>query len=595
MNNNPKNCDERTKPVVRNALYILTVSCINVPSLVISFILPWAMYTGSRKLDDHLDLQLWNGILEWIDRVVTSNAAQYISVWLGISSSSTNTVLSRYLDWVFLATFAAVIFVCMIQFLRRRSAKDTKQSLYLSKVDFDKSFRAKWHPSLVGWRVYFKNVGHQTKTTLIESVNLIAYAVRVAFSLAILVVMLAPVLIPLILAISFNILELDPELPEYIPIITLLLSIGLISYLLQKNIETIRCSIKRIITNTVNVVKGTDIKTNLKETFTASISLISAVLFTCLILICGHLSVKELTKWQEMVIDKLNALEGKIGIRVILLNDFPPSDILEERSEYWLFYPSHGDLEDKDGICPTDGDLVNWLASFKSAISSCTDTSGLVRLNVRAFASTAPVTRGGEFNTSTSNELNCEIANQRAEAIIYFLTSKSDKVSNCRAALNERTRWGRAKNELCTRARLDSSVWNEDSIKVTYEPRHIYNRGITDSVNVWQGQGFEMTFQPWQCHEQMKKARLVKDGTLDNRREGLEFLNRTVQIIIEDGGCLTTERDIPDKSLGEQSNNQERIMELRIPVSQFAYLANMAIAIETSAFAKYPARNHGRF
>ena len=65
-----------------------------------------------------------------------------------------------------------------------------------------------------------------------------------------------------------------------------------------------------------------------------------------------------------------------------------------------------------------------------------------------------------------------------------------------------------------------------------------------DSAGVqWEGPHFTVTYKPWESHIQMTEAKLVKDGTLDNRRHALEFLNRTVQIIIEDGGCLTKEED----------------------------------------------------
>ncbi len=57
-----------------------------------------------------------------------------------------------------------------------------------------------------------------------------------------------------------------------------------------------------------------------------------------------------------------------------------------------------------------------------------------------------------------------------------------------------------------------------------------------------------MIYEPWQSHAKMNEAKLVKDGTLNNRRKGLEFLNRTVQIIIEDGGCLTKAVDNAENS-----------------------------------------------
>ena len=107
-----------------------------------------------------------------------------------------------------------------------------------------------------------------------------------------------------------------------------------------------------------------------------------------------------------------------------------------------------------------------------------------------------------------SDTFNYKIANERAEAIIYFLTLADTIQYNpkrCKAALN------------------DSLIW----------------RGYPEPDSTWEGQGFTVTYNPWESYAKMTEAKLVKDGSLDNRRRDLEFLNRTVEIIIEDGGCLT--------------------------------------------------------
>ena len=59
---------------------------------------------------------------------------------------------------------------------------------------------------------------------------------------------------------------------------------------------------------------------------------------------------------------------------------------------------------------------------------------------------------------------------------------------------------------------------------------------MSDSNPVKQkGKGFDITYKPWQSYEEMAKAKPVQDSL----RLDLEFLNRTVQIIIEESGCLT--------------------------------------------------------
>ena len=131
-----------------------------------------------------------------------------------------------------------------------------------------------------------------------------------------------------------------------------------------------------------------------------------------------------------------------------------------------------------------------------------------MKLRVRALASTAPVTQKGHLDTTKSNTFNYQIANERAEAFIYFLTLKDPKSytrENCKDALN------------------NSLIW-----KI----------GECTSDSTWKGKGFTVTYNPWKVHKQMTDAKLVKDGSLDNRRRALEFLNRTVQIIVEEGGLL---------------------------------------------------------
>ena len=103
--------------------------------------------------------------------------------------------------------------------------------------------------------------------------------------------------------------------------------------------------------------------------------------------------------------------------------------------------------------------------------------------------------------------LNCEIANQRAEALIYFLMlpdSISYYPEECKKALN------------------DSLIWA--SVK---------------SDSIWDGQGFTVTYKPWESHEKMAQAKPVQDSL----RLDLEFLNRSVQIIIKGGDCWTKSVD----------------------------------------------------
>ena len=215
------------------------------------------------------------------------------------------------------------------------------------------------------------------------------------------------------------------------------------------------------------------------------------------------IAISDFNMWRDGVTNTLDDIKKNI---------VPPKPSIsypfEKGTQFPVFYLSQGDLDSKKGICPTDSNLVEWLTLFKQAISKCPENKR-VKLQIRAFASTAPVTKKGHpaFEKTTSDTFNYLIANERAEALIYFLTlddPKSYTLGKCKDALSDRL--------IGKRARSDS---------------------------IWIGQGFTMTYNPWDSHIQMTDAKLVKDGSLDERRRDLEFLNRSVQIIIEEGGCLT--------------------------------------------------------
>ena len=159
-----------------------------------------------------------------------------------------------------------------------------------------------------------------------------------------------------------------------------------------------------------------------------------------------------------------------------------------------------GNLITKEGICPGGSNLER-LKAFRTAISErSNEQDGRLKLKVQGFASVAPVT----VDATQSNLLNRDIANQRAEAVIYYLTMADitqDSLKKCRDALN------------------DSLIW--DSVK---------------SDSIWQGKNFVAIYNPWETYGDMAKAKPAEDDSSGgSRQRDLEFLNRTVQIIVKGG------------------------------------------------------------
>jgi len=93
--------------------------------------------------------------------------------------------------------------------------------------------------------------------------------------------------------------------------------------------------------------------------------------------------------------------------------------------------------------------------------------------------------------------------------------------------------WGREEGKICARAMPDTNAWKKRGVDVTYETR-------SDTI-VWKGSKFDVAYKPWQSYGEMETAKPADDSL--QRSHSLKFLNRTVQIIIEEGGCLTKERD----------------------------------------------------
>lgn len=258
----------------------------------------------------------------------------------------------------------------------------------------------------------------------------------------------------------------NEETKNLIRTITMFSTIGLISFLFQRSIEHILKSISQITKKIVTVFQSiwmpginngeSSLKT-WRDTFLESLKLVSAVSILCIIFVCGYIALKEPDR------------------SVIVLNDFSSSyqpengtPQPENDTQILLYYLSQGNLDSKKGICPEESRLVEWLTLFKQALSECSENKQ-VGLKIRAFASTAPVTEKGRPKPEKvkSDTFNYQIANERAEALIYFLISEAPKsytLGKCQDALNGGWIWGRAKSD------STGSTWVGEGFKVTYKP-----------------------------------------------------------------------------------------------------------------------------
>lgn len=203
--------------------------------------------------------------------------------------------------------------------------------------------------------------------------------------------------------------------------------------------------------------------------------------------------------WRESVSAKLERIEREIDS----LSTIPPvSDPFKMGDKFSLVY-REGNLITKEGICPGGSNLES-LKAFRTQISvSLKGQDPRRKLRVKGFASVAPVTVFGDTSATQSNLRNLEIANQRAEAVIYYLTM------------------------------ADPTSYTREKCKDALDTRHIWNH-VTTSDSIWRVMNFDVIYNPWKKYNDMVEFKPANDALQDGTRQrDLEFLNRSVQIIIE--------------------------------------------------------------
>lgn len=386
-----------------------------------------------------------------------------------------------------------------------------------------------------------------------------------------------------------------PYLPVFLVVTIIILSVAIVwlPHLLQRHAKDIKESLLKIKERICEVLRsewlpGLDIKESLLvtwqdygkeilpsliEIFTESRKLYFAIVILCIFFLVYIKVVEFATSSKDEKLEIFNFTTILVDIRTGIVNHLHPGieeklvnhphpDITKEIPDHshkpstsysfekgtkFLLVYKEGDLNEEgnlktkkdsldieDGICP-GGSNLEWLKLFKTAITdSLKDKDGYLKLKIRGFASVAPVLVNGD--TTNSNSLNCEIANRRAEALIYFLMLPDSipyDSTKCKSALENSSMWGRQENELCTRSAVpDTSIWRDMGFDVTYEMR-------PDTTIVWKRTNFDVAHKPWQSYEEMDGNKPEQGSSPQSRQRDIEFRNRSVQIIIEEGSDWT--------------------------------------------------------
>lgn len=192
---------------------------------------------------------------------------------------------------------------------------------------------------------------------------------------------------------------------------------------------------------------------------------------------------------------------------------------------YSIAHVEQGSLKVGTGICLDDHVSLLWLNTFKTALEECAKVIPACRpkVTVRGFASNAPVGLPEALANASGlsqADLNCEIANRRAEEVVNFLVSKGDY--KCQASAHELPPYG--KRDPCKRS------------------KELFSFGEGE------GLAFDVRYRPWRPPEAMADEKPADDGELQGeRRHKVEFFNRAVQLTLSNYGCDREQCEAPSQ------------------------------------------------
>ena len=121
--------------------------------------------------------------------------------------------------------------------------------------------------------------------------------------------------------------------------------------------------------------------------------------------------------------------------------------------------------------------------------------------------------------------VNCETANQRAEAVVEFLLGRPRDRWTCGSGGQvEVGRFENGSGQLCQRSDRNDNLVEE------------FTYGEADGLK------FDLSYKPWKTHEAMTTEKPADNDVLHGpRRYDVEFLNRAVYIPLKNDACKKTE------------------------------------------------------
>lgn len=234
-------------------------------------------------------------------------------------------------------------------------------------------------------------------------------------------------------------------------------------------------------------------------------------------------------EWKKGVTAALDNLDSPTIVLVLPAEGDPPIPVPKPRpgTTFAIAHVEQGSLKTGRGICLDDNISLPWLTAFKKALTACGTSTPKCRpkLVVKAFASIAPI-RGDDGEPAApevQEELNCEIANRRAEEVVDFL-----RLSDYECEVEEEEE----KDE-------EEEPWKPPSKLYTDGKRHCERKQPEFKFGHEEGLAFDLHYEPWQSHKAMVAGKPADDGGPPPRarRPDLEFFNRSVQLTVHNYHC----------------------------------------------------------
>ena len=247
----------------------------------------------------------------------------------------------------------------------------------------------------------------------------------------------------------------------------------------------------------------------------------SAIVILLLMLLCAVVTVQHYSSKQEAAMHNSIAQSVRAIRNNLHWHWYFSPDTTDSAGEFddttivpvlHVLHPDDAKMPSMTGICMGHGTL-EWLDLFKKAMDQCAGSGTKIELEIGGYASIAPV--AVNESSDSSDTLNLLIANLRSKSVAMLLGHPDalDKLIKDAVTADVCAPDGRyvETNEKCARP-VDGNLYRYRC------------DGSDDSSSM------DIRYRKWRSYADMTGSKPSDDGSPDDRRYDVEFLNRTTEI-----------------------------------------------------------------